>query len=128
MVSEKVSDSVSEKFDIGKKFRIRFRSDFGYRYTLDGSKIIVLMPKMIWVHGYHLSCISMANIVVMRKETKIIIQHAQDAKVDVNAYVCNILVALTQIVFTTVSMFLVDRFSSYILAVIFVKTHLSNSG
>ena len=35
--------------------------------------------------------------------------YAQDAKVDVNAYVCNILVALTQIVFTAVSMFLVDR-------------------
>ena len=34
LVSEKVSDSVSEKFGIGKKFRIRFRSDFGYRHTL----------------------------------------------------------------------------------------------
>ena len=34
LVSKKVSDSVSEKFGIGKKFRIRFRSDFGYRHTL----------------------------------------------------------------------------------------------
>ena len=34
LVSEKVSDSVSEEFGIGKKFRIRFRSDFGYRHTL----------------------------------------------------------------------------------------------
>ena len=31
---KKVSDSVSEKFGIGKKFRIRFRSSFGYRHTL----------------------------------------------------------------------------------------------
>ena len=30
LVSKKVSDSVSEKFGIGKKFWIRFRSDFGY--------------------------------------------------------------------------------------------------
>ena len=29
-----VSDSVSEKFGIGKKIRIPFRSDFGYRHTL----------------------------------------------------------------------------------------------
>ena len=29
LVSKKVSDSVSEKFGIGKKFRIRFLSDFG---------------------------------------------------------------------------------------------------
>ena len=36
LVSEKVSDSVSKKFGIGKKFRIRFRSDFGYRHTLQG--------------------------------------------------------------------------------------------
>ena len=79
-----------------------------------------MMPKMIWVRGYHLS------FVVMKIEMKIIIQHAQDAKVDVNAYVCNILVALTQIVFTTVSMFLVDRFPSYFL--IRGKTHLANSG
>ena len=35
-VSEKVSDSVSKKFGIGKKFRIRFRSDFGFRHTLLG--------------------------------------------------------------------------------------------
>ena len=34
MVSIKVSDS--EKFGIGNKFRTRFRSDFGYRHTLDG--------------------------------------------------------------------------------------------
>ena len=34
LVSKKVSDSVSKKFGIGKKFRIRFRSDFGYRHTL----------------------------------------------------------------------------------------------
>jgi len=34
LVSKKVSDSVSEKFGIGKKFRIRFRSDFWYRHTL----------------------------------------------------------------------------------------------
>ena len=33
-VSEKVSDSVSKKIGIGKKFRIRFRSDFGFRHTL----------------------------------------------------------------------------------------------
>ena len=38
--------------------------------------------------------------------------HAQDAKVDLDPYVCNILVAVTQIVFTAVSMFLVDRFTS----------------
>ena len=35
LVSKKVSDSVSEIFGIGKKIRIRFRSDFGYRHTLD---------------------------------------------------------------------------------------------
>ena len=34
LVSKKVSDSVSEIFGIGKKIRIRFRSDFGYRHTL----------------------------------------------------------------------------------------------
>ena len=34
LVSKKVSDSVSEKIGIGKKFRIRFRSDFGFRHTL----------------------------------------------------------------------------------------------
>merc|ERR1712024_316996 len=34
MVSKKVSDSVSKKIGIGKKFRIRFRSDFGFRHTL----------------------------------------------------------------------------------------------
>ena len=33
-VSKKVSDSVSEKIGIGKKFWIRFRSDFGFRHTL----------------------------------------------------------------------------------------------
>ena len=33
-VSKKVLDSVSENFGIGKQFRIRFRSDFGYRHTL----------------------------------------------------------------------------------------------
>ena len=42
-------------------------------------------------------------------------QHAQDAKVDLDPYVCNILVAVTQIVFTAVSMVLVDRFTSYFL-------------
>ena len=31
---EKVSDSVLEKSGIGKKFRIRFRLDFGFRHTL----------------------------------------------------------------------------------------------
>ena len=31
---KKVSDSVSKKIGIGKKFRIRFRSDFGFRHTL----------------------------------------------------------------------------------------------
>ena len=34
MVSKKVLESVSKKFGIGKKFRIRFRSDFGFRHTL----------------------------------------------------------------------------------------------
>ena len=34
LVSKKVSDSVSKKIGIGKKFRIRFRSDFGFRHTL----------------------------------------------------------------------------------------------
>jgi len=34
LVSKKVSDSVSDKFGIGKKFRIRFRSNFGYCHTL----------------------------------------------------------------------------------------------
>ena len=34
LVLENISDSVSEKFGIGKKFWIRFRSDFGYRHTL----------------------------------------------------------------------------------------------
>ena len=34
LVSKKVSDSVSKKFGIGKKFWIRFRSDFGFRHTL----------------------------------------------------------------------------------------------
>ena len=33
LVSKKVLDSVSEKFGIGKKFRIRLRSDFRYRHT-----------------------------------------------------------------------------------------------
>ena len=33
LVLEKVSDSVSEEFGIGKKFCIRFRSDFGYRQS-----------------------------------------------------------------------------------------------
>ena len=33
LVSKKVSDSVSKKIGIGKKFRIRFRSDFGFRHT-----------------------------------------------------------------------------------------------
>jgi len=41
----------------------------------------------------------------------------EDAKVDLNAYVCNILVAVTQIVFTTVSMFLVDRLGRRVLLV-----------
>ena len=31
---KKVSDSVSKKIGIGKKFRILFRSDFGFRHTL----------------------------------------------------------------------------------------------
>ena len=35
--------------------------------------------------------------------------YVQDAKVDVDPYVCNILLAGTQIVFTGVSMILVDR-------------------
>ena len=34
LVSKKVSDSVSKIFGIRKKFRIRFRSDFGFRNTL----------------------------------------------------------------------------------------------
>ena len=34
LVSKKVSVSVSKKIGIGKKFRIRFRSDFGFRHTL----------------------------------------------------------------------------------------------
>ena len=34
LVSKKVPDSVSKKIGIGKKFRIRFRSDFGFRHTL----------------------------------------------------------------------------------------------
>ena len=34
LVSKKVSDSVSKKIGIGKKFRIRFRSDFGFLHTL----------------------------------------------------------------------------------------------
>ena len=38
----KVSDSVSEEFGIGKKFRIRFRSDFGYRHTLITSRSKIL--------------------------------------------------------------------------------------
>ena len=37
--------------------------------------------------------------------------YVQDAKVDVDPYVCNILLAGTQIVFTGVSMILVDRLS-----------------
>ena len=37
---KKVSESVSWKFGIRKKFRIRFRSDFGYRHTLDANKAI----------------------------------------------------------------------------------------
>ena len=35
LVSKKVSDSVSKKNGIGKKFRIRFCSDFGFRHTLN---------------------------------------------------------------------------------------------
>ena len=34
LVSKNVSDSVSKKIGIVKKFRIRFRSDFGFRHTL----------------------------------------------------------------------------------------------
>ena len=34
LVSEKVSVSVSKKFGVGEKFRIWFRSGFGYRHTL----------------------------------------------------------------------------------------------
>ena len=34
LVSKKVSVSVSKKIGIGKKFRTRFRSDFGFRHTL----------------------------------------------------------------------------------------------
>ena len=34
LVTKKVSDSVSEKFGLGKKFRIWFLSDFVYRHTL----------------------------------------------------------------------------------------------
>jgi len=46
LVSKKVSDSVSKKFGIGKKFRIRFRSDFGYRHTLSPSPSPpILLPK-----------------------------------------------------------------------------------
>ena len=37
LVSKKVSVSVSKKIGIGKKFRIRFRSDFGFRHTLSAS-------------------------------------------------------------------------------------------
>ena len=47
MVSEKVSDSVSEKFGIGKKFRIRFRLDFGYCHTL----IMLQMGNMMQLHN-----------------------------------------------------------------------------
>ena len=66
LVSEKVSDSVSKnsgieksigigigknlvskKFGIGKKFRIRFRSDFGYRHTLDSRYLKVVNPS-VW--------------------------------------------------------------------------------
>ena len=35
LVSKKVSESVSKIFGIGKQIRIRFRSDFGYRHTLN---------------------------------------------------------------------------------------------
>merc|ERR550519_8746 len=41
----------------------------------------------------------------------------KDAKVDLDPYVCNILVAVTQIVFTAVSMFLVDRLGRRVLLV-----------
>ena len=34
LVSKKVSVSVSKKIGIGKKYRYRFRSDFGFRHTL----------------------------------------------------------------------------------------------
>ena len=34
LVLKKVSESVSKIFGIGKKIRIQFRSDFGYRHTL----------------------------------------------------------------------------------------------
>ena len=36
---EKVSDSVSENFGIGKKFRFRFRSDFWFRHSLHYSLV-----------------------------------------------------------------------------------------
>jgi len=41
----------------------------------------------------------------------------EDAKVDLDAYVCNILVAVTQIVFTAVSMVFVDRLGRRVLLV-----------
>ena len=34
LVSKKVPESILKIFGIGKKIRIRFRSDFGYRHTL----------------------------------------------------------------------------------------------
>ena len=40
LVSKKVSDLVSEKIGIGKKFWIRFRSDFWYRHTLFKTMVI----------------------------------------------------------------------------------------